>query len=975
MSTPAISVLPPEILVTVLSIFPSITFLPRVARVCKAWQVAVADQRLWKAVHCCMYLTDPLKWLGPEIPDWRAHSVAVFKFVQAFWQNNQRSASNCITLATRLYHEKHLNESICLFSDTTLFGAEESINTSRRCSLGSILLKLKRLRESRELVLPLFLCVPPNPRGCIRLGDIAREEGRMDEAEIYYGQAALPPNAPIDARLGLMEAYKSQGKNQEYLTIKTLIETERQLTTNILRARFMAVVSLDDCYEHAEEALNKGEQKDLSAFLAARACEVYCRNSLQSQESRSQSSMIEYHTDKVKKFYRLSLQHNPFNLRVIFSFVDFLKYEIEVRKQSEIYYRTDVLQKLREEIHSLLLGAVRLNPDYSHTYFLLGKTLLEMGQKEDALKMLVKAQELGHEDQELYFLLIPLLLKNKSFVKAEGLCRQCLKKFPSRQTTLLFGQAIVGQPQSVSKKEAERLLNNQVAKDVKDLDCWILLARLQEAQANHEEALKSYQTAYQLLQQVDTSVRSVPTIDQKEQILKKTADLHLIHIGITRCLWAQGKAQESQNHVLKAIEEYDVREGFSCAEELLLFHGNPRPTPPLLLRLGNLYEQQYRILICNRANTVEEERNTIARKRDVAFQRALEMKPDYFDVHLRQAEIQQNYGELPVALAHVRKALHLDPDNIAAVEVFIQITLDEHDPALLSEAIRLATAAISSLKQTPDEELDIRCFYGYLIKLYYHQGSVESALDAFVELFLNYQDDNLNLREGKIVPHGPHQGQFLLVSDYLTLLLEQKPEFQETVISKILERNPRNFVMRYLRASMHLQKGNKELAAEEWQQVLKLTNQTRYRKSILTMLANIYISLGRLNPAADTVHLIILETCKNGGSLPAEEILNQFPQHFHIQYNLGVIHYFRQYQDLRQNQEQAVRYLRQALSLNPNHVKASYLLHKLLIDLKKTDEAKQYQEQSKKYEETLYQNQTSNSQFVTLNIEQFLEKS
>ncbi len=955
-------VLPQDPFTLIFSYLPSISFLPRLARVCKTWRSNIEDPLIWRTIHLRIYCIPSNKWLGAEIDQWREHSIDVYTFVRAFWRSKTQSPSYYVTLGARLYQTGHLNESLGIFSQDAFFESDANVNAARRCSWAAILLKLKRFKESRDLVHPLTLLNPPNGQGFTRLGDICREEDKLAEAEICYSQSMVLGHG-IEAILGYLEILKLLKKMPEFQALKHRIDSERLISDNTSQAKYISIISLSDGFEYAKKLLDQGSHIDLAAYLAAKSRELHCRQSLERQKKQSHHIVPSFEeTEEVKGYYRQSLVANPFNIKVIFSFVDFMEFEIEIRTACNTYYQTKEIQKLRKEIHACLSQAVRLNPEYALSHFLLGKNLCQMEQEEEAMKMLLRAQELGYEQEELYLMLVPLLLKNKSFIAAERLCRTALIKFPIKALTLQLSQAILGQPNSPAKKEATALLSKQIALDPTDIESQILLAQLLESLALYVEAEENYQKAYGLIQEKREARLDAPTILQKEQDRKKTTDLHTIHLGITRCLYIRGKTEESQNYPTKVFREYGLPEGFQMAEELLLYHAS-RPTALLFFCLGNLYQKQFENLSAT-SGISDAAKIEMRRKRNVAFQEALTLHPQYLEARIRFAEICLNYGNVTEAFEHIQQVLKQDSDNIAASEIFAQIALDQSDALLYPEAIRLVSCALERSKQDSKKEIETSNLFMHLIRLHHRRGSINEAAEHFIELLFNYSEV-LNMQEWKIIPYGAHREEFLILSDFFTLLLEQSLDFQEMVCKGILEKNPENFVMRSLNAQVHYQKKQEEKAASEWEQALKLTPNRKYRKTILAFLYELYFSLGKLDKSCATANRLILEIGLEGGSLPSEEISERFPLNFLIQYNLGVIHYFRK------NLQMAQKHLLLALTLVPTHTKACYLMYGILLALDKKEEAKFYKESAQAYENT--RQQSDAGFFLTLSVADLLE--
>jgi len=929
--------LPEELWVRIFSLYFDISSLPRISRVCSKWHALIDDAEVWRTIHCRTFCISS-QWLGSEPSPWRKHAIAAHKAVTDFWKGKSKTSTNHVSFGTSLYRQTFLNESLGIFNQGVLFQVVPEAVISRQCSLANILLKLKKFQEALRAIDQALDVAPVHEKSLVIRGNIFLEMRRFEEARTSF-LAASASGANIEALLGCMSVSKELKEEAEFNRLKEEIRHGNRLINSILRAKFYALYSSVDCCEYAQEALDAGAQTDLAAYLAAISREDICRRALQDQKKEAGRYVPHFEMlNEVKKLYEQSIKSNPFHLKVILSYINFLEYEIEIRSELDSRFYIEQIKEIRERINTHLAAAVLLNREYPETYFLIGRNLCLLGKLQEAKENLLKAKELGCLPEKLYVFLIQVLLKEEIFTPAlaEKISRESYIKFGTREIALLFCQVIIKQPLNIAKHaEAEKILTQQIEQNSEDSDSLILLAQIFKLQKKYKEAEENYRKAHALIKNIKTSSQS-GTVLMKEQDLKKLNDIHAIHMGIMECLHLRGETEMSRNYPPTAVQEY-MPQGSSQAVELLLYHFTERATPDLLLCLGDVYQAQHRELYY-RPDTPAAVTTELVRKREEAYQRAIDIDPQYVDAYLRLVEMSLNLEKFDQAKNYIEKILTVDPTHCKAIDFFIQIILEQRAILLCPEGMRLAKVAIEKLRDQAEGEFHVRDFYMRWIQLYAIEGSLDQSQEAFIGFFNHSSHFAFeSLQGGKIrLFNSQNREEFIDGSDVFACLMKRSREFQEGVCRSVLEKDPNHFAMQCLMGHLLVERKEGKQAAIHWELALTITEERQYRRAILIFLLEHFYSLGELEKAVTFANQLIWEV---GTELQTDflvGIAKKFPHNLIIQNNLGAILFFRK------EYPTAQACCANTLAIDPKHPKARSLMHHILNELGQKEEAKVY---------------------------------
>lgn len=853
--------LPEELWVHIFSFHFNLVHLPKVALICREWRRVVNDPEVWKNVHCRTFCIS-FQWLGSEPSFWRDHVIAVHKAVAVFWKDKPKTSPNYVSFGTSLYRQTFLNESLGTFNQGALFQGDPAVLIARQCTRANIFLKLRKFGEAVRAIQEALDTQPEHEKCLTIRGNICLEQGQFQEARASF-LAANVSGRNIDAMLGLMAVAKELNEEGEFNRLKEEMRHGDRLNSSILLAKFYALFSPRDCRDYAHEALEEAKKAkaptDLAAYLAAFGQEALTREAFEKLAQEGTSFDINHANSNfnsleiTQSYYEQSIEENPYNVKVLLSYVGLLEYAIQVRIKFDRYFTEDKVIKLKTTIKAKLAHILLVEAPPA-IRFLAGRNLHSLGEFQESKNILAEKQlRSSINSLEGFILLIETMIQLEKYREAEKLCHDAFNKYPDRKITLLLCEAIAKGNKDLNKyKEAEKLLNAEVAKSPEDIDFLLEVAKIQELQENYVEAEKNYRKAREMIPEIKANLSERKTLWAQEQDRKRRKDLHAAHLGITRCLHLQGNLERSRDYCIAAVSDYDTYHAVEMAEELLMYHRTERPSALLLLKLGNNYSYRSRKLSPG-SPTDRDLKVRFDKCREKCYQEAIALAPSFPDPYLKLAEIYYDAQEPLKAMALLDRVLKFDSENIACIELLLTIILDESLEERYSEGIRLANAAIKKFQATNEKEDDpvrdsslLSQIYISLFKLHHRSHSLFQAQEAFVGYFI--YETGLSLKSvdgGKIQQHYSNLENYTWFdAEIFSLLIEQDLAFQEQVCKAVLEKNSKNFKFRCLMGNLLMQKKENHLAALQWELAYECAREPRLGKEILVFLSNLYKSMG-----------------------------------------------------------------------------------------------------------------------------------
>lgn len=870
--------LSPELLTRTFYGLTDLPSIARAARVCKAWQQILTGNDFWKAFHlrniCIVH------WVGSEPPVWRRYVAIHEILVRTFWKINAKTPANDVACGVELYQKGYLNEALKMLKQVD---DPEAGLASQHC-LADIFFKLQLYEESLQ-------ALRGDSQSLIIRGDIYLVQQNLNRAERCY-LAALEINATVDAHLGLMVVYQRSKSTQQYQWHRERAST--LLSSPLLQAKFCALAGQHDtCLEKARIALDQGKEKDLAAYLAAQSIENLLR-----QKSLPYINFV----DTVKEYYEMSLKYNPFNLKVIFAYLQFLEFETRVQKEHDQEYSLEKYKLTLDKSLSLLVQCERLNSRHAGAIYSMGIVYAQLERFEEAYSKILQAKELGAKTENLYIVLLDMALRIKPFIynQVEKFSQEALEAFPGcKRLQILFCRIAMLHPRQLNSDQALEIANLYVKNNPEGVEGFFVLAGLLENKKEHKEAEKTYRDARLLFEKKEATKDN--TFSERAELAQRLRQRHAIHLGITRCLVRQKKVEEAQKHALEVITEYLLPVTFSQLEELLLYACQQQTSASLLEKLGGLYFAQYKHGI--------PEKNILRKQQCVeACLKAIAADRKNLTPHLQLGELYLYDKEFDEALEWATWVLDQEPQNLKGMTLYVEIVAKKGDASLVKLGMERARTIL-------DQNKDATNVWLGLFEMHRIAGSAPKAKDDFIDFFTKYLDCSFSVTsEGKISISKKND-----IEDVFLLLLEQTPEFQEAVCDAVLQKEKKCYPLQCLKGQILLQRKEIIPAADHWKAAFVLKPQN----PILSLLLQLYLSVHEEGLACQIANQIVYLAGEEVSTSQLIDIGTKFPYNFSIQNNIGVLLFFRG------KLLKAIPFLKRATTMQPGLDQALCLLSEI----------------------------------------------
>jgi putative PEP-CTERM system TPR-repeat lipoprotein len=454
-----------------------------------------------------------------------------------------------------------------------------------------------------------------------------------------------------------------------------------------------------------------------------------------------------------------------------------------------------------ESAEKELLKVLKLNPSYEETHIALAKVYLGLLKPEEALKEVNLYLNKTGDNPEAYEVAAAAYAVRKDYEKAEEYLNKSLRMFPQRISSKIILSDIYLSGKKISQSEA--LINEVLNADSSNKKALYILARIRQMQGRTEDVINVYQKI------VDTDPKEITA--QFEQVLTY---LEIKKIESAKAVVDRMKKTNKERpeipYLMGLISYYEGK----IDDAMVFFHES--------VKKASIPGAYYYLGLCNfQKRSWEQAINE--------FQKVIDKRPDMVQPHLLLAMTHLQKGRADETEREAKKVLTLDEKNAFAHNLLGSaylvmnkgdLAMEEFDRAIeLNPAIadayikKGAFSLLSGDAQKAEKEF---------ITAVNVAPDVLSSRIVLAKYYLRssrFQDARKILNEGL---KGNANDAFLYNMIGASHLGDKDLEKARQSFEKAVSSNSKFFLPYFNLAILYLNKGEMEMAVNEYRKVLDI---------------------------------------------------------------------------------------------------------------------------------------------------------